>query len=65
MNKGQKEEMISFVAAAKSGSDMPISLTSLFDTTAVTLAAMESLRTGQTIELADYCGHIMNGSNTD
>ena len=60
LDKGQHEEMRQFIEAAKSGTEMPISLTSLFDTTAVTLAAMESLRSGQTVELVKFCGHLMD-----
>jgi predicted dehydrogenase/threonine dehydrogenase-like Zn-dependent dehydrogenase len=55
IDKGQKEEMTRFAEAAKGVTPMPISLTSLFDTTAVTLAAIESLRMGQTVELSHYC----------
>ena len=54
INKGQKEEMHAFVSAIKSGSEMPISLESLLDTTLTTLAAAESLNTGQPVVLSDY-----------
>ena len=54
INKGQKEEMHAFVSAIKSGSEMPISLDNLLDTTLTTIAIAESLRTGQTVNLADF-----------
>lgn len=54
INKGQKEEMHAFVSAIKSGGEMPISLDSLIDTTLVTLATAESIKTGQPVQLADY-----------
>ena len=54
LNKGQSEEMRQFVASVRDGSAMPIPVESLFDTTLVTLAAVESLRRGQSVRLADY-----------
>ncbi|AOY84350.1 MAG: Gfo/Idh/MocA family oxidoreductase [Moorea sp. SIO1G6] len=54
INKGQKEEIHAFVSAVKSGLEMPISIDSLLDTTLATLATVESLRTGQAVQLADY-----------
>lgn len=54
INKGQKEEMHAFVSAVKSGGEMPISLDSLIDTTLVTLATADSIKTGQPVQLADY-----------
>lgn len=53
-DKGQEQEMSRFVASVKSGSAMPISMQSLLDTTLLTLAAADSLRSGQTVYLADY-----------
>lgn len=50
--KGQKEEMAAFVAACQTGSPMPISFDCLVETTRVTLAAAESLRTKQLIGLS-------------
>ncbi len=46
--------MLRFVEAARDGSEMPIPVESLFDTTLATLAAEESLRRGQTVRLAEY-----------
>lgn len=54
LDKGQKEEMSQFVSSANKATEMPISLESIFDTTLVTLAAEESLRSGECIRLADY-----------
>jgi len=54
LNKGQKEEMAAFVSAVKAGGAMPISIDELFDTTLVTLAAAESMTSGQPVYLADY-----------
>jgi predicted dehydrogenase len=54
VNKGQQEEMRAFVQALKSSSAMPISADCLIDTTLVTLAAAESLQTGQTVHLVNY-----------
>jgi predicted dehydrogenase len=53
IHKGHQEELQAFVAAVRSGSAMPIAVQSLLDTTLVTLAAAESLRTGQPVQLAD------------
>ena len=53
MNKGQKEELDAFVQALKSGGEMPIPIASLLDTTLVTLAAVDSLRKGQLVQMAD------------
>lgn len=54
MNKGQKEELDAFVQALKSGSEMPIPIASLLDTTLVTLAALDSMRAGRPAQMADY-----------
>lgn len=54
MNKGQKEELDAFVQAVRSGGEMPISMTSILDTTLVTLAAADSLRKGRPVQMADY-----------
>ena len=44
--KGQAEELSAFLDAVRSGGAMPIPLESLFDTTASTLAALESIHRG-------------------
>ena len=54
LDKGQREEMRSFVEAVRTGDPMPISVDSLFDTTLVCLAAEESLRSGQPQLLIDF-----------
>ncbi len=53
-DKGQKNQMRAFVKAVETGGPMPIPIDSLFDTTLVTLAAQESIRTGQRITLDQY-----------
>ena len=51
VNKGQKEEMEAYIDCVKSARTMPISLTELTDTTLVTLAVVESLKTAAPIHL--------------
>lgn len=53
-DKGQKEQVCQFISAIRDGGDMPISLDSIFDTTLVTLAAMDSLRMKKVVQLPDY-----------
>jgi predicted dehydrogenase/threonine dehydrogenase-like Zn-dependent dehydrogenase len=50
-DKGQKAQMEAFVKACRTGGSMPIPFDSLVETTRVTLAALDSLRTGQVIYL--------------
>jgi predicted dehydrogenase/NADPH-dependent curcumin reductase CurA len=54
VDKGQKNELKAFVRAAIEGTEMPISVDSLFDTTLTTLAAAESAATGKEVSLASY-----------
>jgi len=54
VDKGQKSEMKAFVSGVKLGAALPISVDSLFDTTLLTLAAKESLRTGKEMALSDF-----------
>ena len=54
MNKGQKEELDAFVQALKSGCEMSIPIASLLDTTLVTLAAIDSMRAGRPVQMADF-----------
>ncbi len=54
VNKGQREELEAFGKAVRAGTEMPISIQSLLDTTLVTLAAAESLRAGRVVQLSDY-----------
>ncbi|MGD1018022.1 MAG: bi-domain-containing oxidoreductase [Verrucomicrobiia bacterium] len=49
--KGQAEEVRQFVHAVKSGGPMPIPLEEIVDSTRATLAVLESIRTGRSIEL--------------
>lgn len=53
MDKGQRNEMKAFVEAVESGGPMPISVECLLDTTLVTLAALDSVRSGAQIMLAN------------
>jgi polar amino acid transport system substrate-binding protein len=50
-DKGHAEEVQQTLAAMKNHTAMPISFQSLYDTTLVTLAAMESLATGEAVAL--------------
>lgn len=50
-DKGHAEEVRQTLVAMKDRAAMPISFQSLYDTTLVTLAAMESLATGETVTL--------------
>ncbi len=54
VDKGQREEMKRFIDAVQSDSPMPIAFDSLYNTTLATLACMESLRTGQCVDLLEY-----------
>lgn len=54
LDKGQKDELDEFIAAALSGTAMPIPLDSLFETSITTLATSVSLRTSTRIELGQY-----------
>ncbi len=54
MDKGQKNQLKAFVQAVEAGGSMPISADCLFDTTLVTLAALDAVRSGKKIMLADY-----------
>jgi polar amino acid transport system substrate-binding protein len=50
-DKGQAEEVRQFVQAVKQGGPMPIPLDEIVDTTRATLAVLESIRTGHSIDL--------------
>jgi hypothetical protein len=64
VDKGQQAELAAFVDAARTGAAMPIPVENIFDTTLTTLAAMDSIRVGKEIALADYWVDILNtGSN--
>jgi predicted dehydrogenase/threonine dehydrogenase-like Zn-dependent dehydrogenase len=54
VDKGQRHELEAFVSAAKTGSAMPIPVESLFDTTLTTIAALESTKLRNRIDLASY-----------
>ena len=49
--KGQAEEVKQFVQAVTTGGPMPIPLDEIFESTRATLAVLESMRTGQAVEL--------------
>jgi len=53
-DKGQKQEMALFIEAIKNGNKMPISLESILDSTLITIAVSESLRSGECVKLSDY-----------
>jgi len=59
-DKGHGEEMRAFVSAVKLGLEMPIPVEALLDTTMLTLATIESLKTGQPVHLLDLWA--VNGS---
>lgn len=64
VDKGQQAELAAFVDAARTGAAIPIPVENIFDTTLTTLAAMDSIRVGKEIALADYWVDILNtGSN--
>jgi hypothetical protein len=64
VDKGQQAELAAFVDAARTGAAIPIPVENIFDTTLTTLAAMDSMRVGKEIALADYWFDILNtGSN--
>lgn len=50
-NKGQAEQMATFIVSCRDGSPMPVSLQCIIDTTKATLAADISMRQGKTILL--------------
>lgn len=56
-DKGQGEQLAAFVEAARGLRPMPISVTELIDTTALTLAADESLRTGMPVQVNGSDAH--------
>jgi predicted dehydrogenase len=53
-DKGQADQLASFIDAVRTGSPMPISLESLFDTTLTTLASMYSVQTMSVIDMEDF-----------
>lgn len=53
VNKGQKEMLALYIERVRSGAQMPISATELFDTTLATLAVSESLRTAAPVRIDD------------
>jgi polar amino acid transport system substrate-binding protein len=50
-DKGQAEEVRQFVAAVKSGKDMPIAFDDIIASTRATFAVLKSMRTGQAVAL--------------
>jgi predicted dehydrogenase/threonine dehydrogenase-like Zn-dependent dehydrogenase len=59
IDKGQRRELEAFIAAAKSGGDMPISFGSLIATTATTFAAVRSVGTRSLEPLWDRLADTM------
>lgn len=55
-DKGQAAQMREFVNAIVTGHELPISVEEILDTTALTLAAAESVRIGKRIHLSDFVG---------
>jgi len=53
-SKGQKQELEAFIYSIKSGTDMPVNITSLFDSTLTTFAAIKSCKTGREVFLSDF-----------
>ena len=56
LDKGQKAELKAFIAATKTGGNMPINFSSLATTTAVTLAAQESISANRPIAIDHLTG---------
>ena len=54
LNKGQFEMMNKFVSNILNGNEMPISLEAILDTTFLNLAAAQSLKSGEIIDLSEY-----------
>ena len=53
-DKGQAAQLASFIEAVRTGSPMPISLETLFDTTLTTLASLYSVQTQSVIAMEDF-----------
>ncbi|MEK9754429.1 MAG: hypothetical protein VW338_14645 [Rhodospirillaceae bacterium] len=51
-SKGAKAALAAFVAAVKAGGPAPVDEAELVETSAATLAVMESLRSGEAVALA-------------
>jgi len=62
MDKGQKLQMRDFVTSITTGQALPIPIDEILNSTALTLAAAESVRTNRRICLADY---ISEGPQSD
>jgi predicted dehydrogenase/threonine dehydrogenase-like Zn-dependent dehydrogenase len=54
IDKGQKQELEAFVAAVKSGGEMPVPVASLFATTAATFAVSRSIATRRPERVAEW-----------
>src|SRR5690606_25540352 len=53
LDKGQKDQMASFIACVRAGSAMPVATETLIDSTLATLAVDVSLRAGASVELRE------------
>ena len=54
LDKGQQNEMNSWVAAIKAGSPMPISFDCIIDTTLTSIAAHESMIAGRVVSISEF-----------
>ena len=54
LNKGQFEMLYEFISNISHGNEVPIALETIIDTTALTLAAADSLKSGEIINLSEY-----------
>jgi len=52
-DKGHRNEVVECVAAIRAGEDMPISAESLFETTLVSMATLESIQNGKPVTIAN------------
>jgi len=58
-DKGHRDELMRFFAAQRDGSPMPIKPDSIFETTLVTFAALDSLGSGQPVAIADLKAQLV------
>jgi hypothetical protein len=54
MDKGHFNELNTFIQMIKIGAEMPISNVSIFNTTLLTLAAIECVRTAKPVQLREF-----------
>lgn len=63
VDKGQRSMLDAFLRAVRAGGPMPIPIESLLETTLTTLAAAESLRTGQEVHISALWEAVEQGKN--